>query len=117
MGQAVVWPPNKSGSDDKRSSGSLHSNLQLDTLLALTKDLDAEGTENKEDSQPPPTQMQYEDLESIEYQAQLLARIKGEKVVRKEKEKVATIASLDAGEAPRLRKGRALRERHGRGLR
>jgi DNA replication regulator DPB11 len=116
-GQAVVWPSNKNGSGDRRSSSSLRANLEHDaSLLALTKDLEAEGT-NNEDSQPPPTQMQYEDLESIEYQAKLLARIKGEKVVRKEKERVATIASLDAREAPRMRKGRALRERQGGGLR
>lgn len=117
-GQAVVWPSNKSGSGDRRSSSSLRTNVQQDaSLLALTKDLEAEGMDYKEDSQPPQTQMHYEDLESIEYQAKLLARIKGEKVVRKEKERVATIASLDAGEAPRMRKGRALRERHGGGLR
>ena len=117
-GQAVVWPSNKSGSGDRRSSSSLRANLQQDaSLLALTKDLETEGTDNKEDSQPPPTQMQYEDLESIEYQAKLLARIKGEKLVRKEKVRAATIASLDAGEAPRMRKGRALRERQSGGLR
>ena len=117
-GQAVVWPSHKSGSGDRRCSSSLRGNLQQDaSLLALTKDLEAEGAENKEDDQPPPTQMQYEDLESIEYQAKLFARIKGEKVVRKEKERVATIASFDAGEAPRMRKGRALRERQGGGLR
>jgi DNA replication regulator DPB11 len=117
-GQAVVWPSNKSRPGDRRSSSSLRANLQQDaSLLALTKDLEAEGKDNKEDSQPPQTQMHYEDLESIEYQAKLLARINGEKVVRKEKERVATIASLDAGEAPRMRKGRALRERQGGGIR
>jgi DNA replication regulator DPB11 len=116
-GQAVVWPSSKSNSGDRRSSSSLRAHIQHDaTLMSLTTDLEGDDAD-KGDSQPPPTQMQYEDLESMEYQAKLLARIKGEKVVRKEKERVATIASLDAGEAPRMRKGRALRERQSGGLR
>jgi DNA replication regulator DPB11 len=116
-GQAVVWPSNKSSSGDRRGSSSLRANMQQDAaLMALTTSLEADDLD-KGDSQPPPTQMQYEDLESMEYQAKLLARIKGEKVVRKEKERVATIASLDAGDAPRIRKGRALRERQSAGLR
>ena len=49
----------------------------------------------------------------------ILARINGEKLVRKEKERVATIASLDMGigDAPRRGKARALRERQNGGLR
>lgn len=117
-GQAIVWPSNKCGSGERRSSHALRADLKQDAaLMALTTDLEAAA--DKHDSPPPQTQMQYEDPESMEYQAQLMARITGEKLVRKEKERVATIASLDAGmgEASRMRKGRSLRERQGGGLR
>jgi DNA replication regulator DPB11 len=124
-GQAVAWPSNKgssgSGSGERRSSSFLHGTAQsereksamtiLDDLVANTDGY------HEEEAAPPQTQMQYEDSESSEYKARVLARVKGTKYERKERAKVATIASLSSARDGARRGGRTLRERQGGGFR
>lgn len=68
-------------------------------------------THGGDDSQPPQTQMQYDDVESSEYKARVIAKMTGEKVVKREVARVATVASLK--ETVRGARKSRLRERMG----
>ncbi|KAI9745151.1 MAG: hypothetical protein M1818_001429 [Claussenomyces sp. TS43310] len=96
-GQAVIW---HSRSRKNISDGQRNKHLQEPLLLNGT---------GPEDEQPVQTQrLQYEDTESNAYREQVVARMTGSKIQKKEMVRVATVASLDTGETP---KPRRLRQR------
>lgn len=127
-GPAVARPLTKpnSNSNSRRGSSSLRAPAleKSKSSIALIEDLLAQdaaaaAAQQEGDEAPPQTQMQYETTASSEYKASILAKARGVKHERKPKERVATIASLDAGGGgeARGRKGRALRDRGSGGLR
>jgi hypothetical protein len=124
-GHAVAWPVNKddqvSACNKQGSSNTVRGAAQSErerASMAILDDLvaNADGKQEEEEA-PPQTQMQYEDSASSEYKARVLARVKGTKYERKERAKVATIASLSSAGDGIRRRGRALRERQSGGLR
>jgi DNA replication regulator DPB11 len=112
-GQAVVWPklaPHPLGKIGETLSGSRSSGSSAGAGSAsidsqLLRDLSAEGAGGLgkgsagggvgEDSQPPLTQMQYEDDEGKDVKARIQARMMGTKVVKRERERCLTVGGLD----------------------
>jgi DNA replication regulator DPB11 len=87
-GHPVQYPPY-----DPRNSGSEHTaNEQIDLLLHGNGHLN-----QNVDSQPPSTQLQYEDPDSTEAREMVMARMMGQKVQPKKaglKEKVVTVGDF-----------------------
>jgi DNA replication regulator DPB11 len=123
-GEAVQWTISKAssghgGSEQQRgtdSTGSALSTKENDrpAVSSVLEGLLAQTDCREEEAPPPQTQMHYEDTESAEYKAQMLARVTGKTYVRKEKARVATISNIktqtsSAGATGRA--GRVLRDR------
>ncbi|KAH8801594.1 BRCT domain-containing protein [Xylogone sp. PMI_703] len=74
-------------------------------------------TENEEENQPPLTQIQYDDPDSKEFKERVMARMRGEKVDTKKREKAMTIGDVaewsKASGARRSARDRTGRERVG----
>jgi len=108
-GNPVEWPSNShfTGSAKTTSAQYIAERNHIERFMDAGND---RNLEKDVDSQPPSTQLEYDDPESREYQERVLARMKGEKVEGRKapvKERSATLG--DVTEQTRVSRGRRAR--------
>ncbi|RFU25084.1 hypothetical protein B7463_g11245, partial [Scytalidium lignicola] len=85
-GNAVEWTGPQSNSNILSASGQLR-------FQGADGDRGT-GVENEGENQPPPTQIQYDDPDSKEFKERVMARMMGEKLDPKKREKAVTIGDV-----------------------
>jgi DNA replication regulator DPB11 len=109
-GNPVEYPSN---SNISGKVASVHNALETNHIEQLMGPEDDRNTNKNIESQPPMTQLEYEDPQSTEYKERVMARMLGEKVDPKRKgltkEKGITLGDISEGMKPRARRnaGRA----------